>query len=69
MVNIQNEGIGFDLVRITKSKAIVDVSPNTIRTYSKQGLPLYKCSKSLFFSRSELAAFIRGQAAKNLRAA
>lgn len=60
---------GFDLVRITKAKKIVDVCPNTIRAYGKQGLPLYKCSKALFFSRSELAAFIRDQAAKSVRVA
>ena len=59
MANSNIEANCFDLVRITKAKRVVDVSANTIRAYGKRGLPLYKCSKSLFFSRSELAAFIR----------
>jgi len=52
---------GFEMVRLSKSKAAVDVSPNTIRSYSQSGLPLYKLGKAIFFSRSELIAFIRAR--------
>ena len=53
----------FDLRRLGKSKKEVDISPNTIRSYAKQGLRLYKVGKAVFFSCSELAAFIRTRAA------
>jgi hypothetical protein len=49
------------MVRLSKSKAAVDVSPNTIRSYNRAGLPLYKLGKAIFFSRSELIAFIRSR--------
>jgi hypothetical protein len=49
---------GFDLFRLSKSKAAVDVCPNTIRAYFRQGLPCYKRGKAVFVSRSELAQFI-----------
>jgi hypothetical protein len=48
----------FELFRLSKSKAAVDVCPNTIRAYFKQGLPCYKRGKAVFVSRSELARFI-----------
>jgi hypothetical protein len=58
--NIKQGGdSGFDLERLTKSKDSVDLAPNTIRAYAKKGLPLYRCGKAVFFSKSELAQFIR----------
>jgi hypothetical protein len=50
----------FELFRLSKSKEVVDVCPNTIRSYFKQGLPCYKRGKAVFVSRSELAQFIMG---------
>jgi hypothetical protein len=50
---------GFDMVRISKSKEVCDVCSNTIRAYGREGLWLYKLGKSIFFSKSELIAFIR----------
>jgi hypothetical protein len=50
----------FELFRLSKSKFAVDVCPNTIRSYFKQGLPCYKRGKAVFVSRSELAQFIMG---------
>ena len=55
------ENFNFDLVRLSKSKAIVDVSPNTIRAYAKQGLRLFRCGKPVFFSKTELEHFIRSK--------
>jgi hypothetical protein len=49
----------FDLVRLSSSKAIVDISPNTIRKYHDQGLQFYRQGKAVFFSKSELEEFIR----------
>ena len=49
----------FDLCRLSRAKAIVDVSPNTIRAYAKDGLNIYRRGKAAFFSKTELAAFIR----------
>jgi hypothetical protein len=51
----------FDMVRLTKAKRAVDLSPNTIRAYSRQGLGLYRMGRAVFFSRAELDAFIRAQ--------
>ncbi len=53
---------GFDFSRLSKSKELVDISPNTIRKFGREGLPLYRYGKAVFFSRSELAAFIRSRA-------
>ena len=50
----------FELFRLSKSKSAVDVCPNTIRSYFKQGLTCYKRGKAVFVSRSELARFIMG---------
>jgi len=50
---------GFDLFRLSKSKEIVDVCSNTLRSYFKQGLPFYNRGKAVFVSKTELAAFIR----------
>lgn len=49
----------FDLIRITKSKGAVDLAPNTIRSFARQGLRIYKAGKAAFFSRTELEDFIR----------
>ena len=49
----------FGFFRLSKSKIIVDISPNTLRAYNSQGLPFYKVGKSVFVSYSELEAFIR----------
>ena len=50
----------FELFRLSKSKQAVDVCPNTLRSYFKQGLRFYKRGKAVFVSRSELAQFIMG---------
>jgi len=55
---------GFDLFRLSKSKEVVDVCSNTLRSYFKQGLPCYTRGKAVFVSKGELAAFIRAGAAK-----
>lgn len=49
----------FDLFRLTKSKAAVDISANTLRGYHKQGLPLYRRGRAVFVSRRDLAIFLR----------
>jgi hypothetical protein len=49
----------FGFFRLSKSKMVVDVCPNTLRAYNSQGLPFYKVGKSVFVSYSELEAFIR----------
>jgi len=58
----QEKHIGFDLIRITKSKDTVDLAPNTIRSLARKGLRIYKAGKAAFFSRSELENFIRTHA-------
>ena len=50
----------FEMFRLSRSKQVVDVCPNTLRNYFKQGLPFYQRGKAVFISKSELAAFIRG---------
>jgi hypothetical protein len=52
----------FSMVRLQKAKRIVDLCPNTIREYSRQGLPLYRMGKAGFFNTAELEAFIRAKA-------
>jgi hypothetical protein len=49
---------GFDLFRLSKSKEAVDISPNTIRAYNREGLPLYRRGKAVFVSRLELTEFL-----------
>ena len=49
---------GYDLFRLTKSKREVDLSPNTLRAYFKDGLPFYRKGKAVFISRAELQAYI-----------
>jgi hypothetical protein len=58
IANIQS----FDLARLTKAKQAVDLAPNTIRNYARNGLPLYRMGRAVFFSRSELEQFIRAAA-------
>jgi hypothetical protein len=57
---VQQTG-GRELYRLSKSKAEVDVAPNTIRAWFKLGLPFYKRGKMIFISRAETVAFIRGE--------
>jgi hypothetical protein len=52
----------FDMARITHAKELVDLSPNTIRAYAREGLNLYRKGRALFFSRAELEQFIRSRA-------
>jgi hypothetical protein len=47
------------MFRLSKSKEVADVCPNTLRSYFKQGLPFYQRGKAVFVSKAELAAFIR----------
>jgi hypothetical protein len=49
---------GFDLFRLSRAKATVDVCPNTLRAYFKAGLPCYRMGKAIFISRSQLQQFI-----------
>jgi len=49
------------MVRLTKSKDVVDLCSNTIRDYATRGLRLYRCGKAVFFSKAELAEFIRNE--------
>lgn len=50
---------GFDLFRLSKSKEVVDVCSNTLRSYFLLGLPHYNRGKAVFVSKAELAVFIR----------
>ena len=50
---------GFDLVRLSKSKQHVDLCSNTLRALNRAGLPFYRRGKAVFFSKTELAAFLR----------
>ncbi len=49
----------FGFFRLSKSKLVVDVCPNTLRAYNSQGLPFYKVGKSVFVNYAELESFIR----------
>ena len=49
----------FDMARLSKSKQTVDVCPNTIREYARQGLNIYRLGKAAYFSKAELEQFIR----------
>ena len=48
-----------DLFRLSKSKKVVDLAPNTLRSYNKEGLNFYKKGKAVFVSKMELDQFIR----------
>jgi len=52
----------FDLVRATSCKRVCDVSFNTLKGYHRQGLPLYRLGGAVWFSKTELANFIREKA-------
>jgi hypothetical protein len=55
---MQQTVASFDLFRLSKSKAAVDLCPNTLRGYFKQGLRYYRQGKAVFVSRGELQVFI-----------
>jgi hypothetical protein len=57
---------GFDLFRLSRSKDVVDLCPNTLRAYHRRGLSFYRNGKVVFISKSELASFIRTAAAKTV---
>jgi hypothetical protein len=59
LIDCQSGETSFDLFRLSKSKEVVDVCPNTLRSYFGQGLKFYKQGKAVFVSKVELAAFIR----------
>ena len=61
--NTQSDNLSFDLFRLTKAKEVVDVTPNTLRAWFKQGLPFYRRGKPIFVSKTELEQFIRQKAA------
>jgi hypothetical protein len=48
-----------DLFRLSKSKVVVDVCPNTLRSYIRDGLPCYRRGKAIFVSKTEFEQFIR----------
>ena len=54
-----NDLCKFGFFRLSKSKLMVDVCPNTLRVYNAQGLPFYKVGKSIFVNYAELEDFIR----------
>ena len=62
------ENQSWEMVRLTKSKKAVDVSPNTIRAYARDGLALYRKGRAVFFSRTELEKFIRSSPEKSVAA-
>jgi hypothetical protein len=49
----------FDLCRISHAKQNTSLCSNTIRAYFRQGLGCYRRGKVVFFSKTELEAFIR----------
>ncbi len=49
----------FDMFRLNKAKAAVDLCPNTIRAYANEGLPIYRRGRAVFVSKTELQDFIR----------
>jgi hypothetical protein len=55
----QAKPVNFAMFRLTKSKAEVGISPNTLRSYNRQGLPFYRRGKCVFIARAELEQFIR----------
>jgi hypothetical protein len=58
LTTMQPTAASFDLFRLSKSKAAVDVCPNTLRSYFKAGLRCYRRGKAILISRTELAQFI-----------
>jgi len=61
--NSTQTSAGFDLARLSKSKEIVDLASNTLRAWERAGaIHFYRRGKTVFFSKSEVAAFIMGGA-------
>ena len=59
-VEQQQPAESFDLVRISRAKLVCDVASNTIRSYARAGgIKIYRAGKSTFFSKMELAAYIK----------
>lgn len=52
-------GSDFEFFRLDHSKEAVDICPNTLREYEKEGLPFYRKGRAVYVSKSELALFIR----------
>jgi hypothetical protein len=61
-MNNSEQQTSIDLFRLSKSKAVVDISSNTIRGYNREGLRFYKVGRAVFVSKSELDQFIRSKA-------
>ena len=59
----ETNGAGFDIFRLSKSKEVVDLAPNTLRAYHEAGLPFYRRGKVVFASKAEVATFIRNPSA------
>jgi hypothetical protein len=55
----------FDLFRLSRAKQEVDLCPNSLRAYHREGLPFYRKGRAIFVSKSELSAFIRAHGATN----
>jgi hypothetical protein len=51
----------FDLFRLGESKVTVNLSPNTLRSYNRQGLPFYGQGRTIFVSKKDLAAFLKNR--------
>jgi hypothetical protein len=48
----------FDFFRLSKSKTAVDVSPDVIRQWFREGLRCYRRGRLVFVRRSEVEKFI-----------
>ena len=55
----QTAAASFDLFRLSKSKKVVDISPNTLRAFNGKGLAFYRRGRAVFVSKAELEFFIR----------
>ena len=51
----------FDLFRLGESKITVNLSPNTLRNYHREGLPFYGQGRTIFVSKNDLAAFLKNR--------
>jgi len=60
----QKQQFVSDMLRLSRSKQTVDISPNTIRKFARRGLNLYRQGSAVFFSRAELEDFIKRNGAK-----
>jgi hypothetical protein len=59
---VQETANSFDLFRLSKSKEVVDLAPNTLRAWFRDGLTFYKRGKATFVSKTEVQAFIKAKA-------